>query len=250
MSREASSEAQGLGFKPASARSPANPEATDITAGLILYGLEIGIITPLIKWIEQGKLPYLATLMTEKDHTRLIRALHTGSSLTSKEGSKSFKPRQKRDEFLIQRIIYWRARGYPVFDNTNSDNAIAFAIKDYSTKPLSRAPAQSVSSAYKQVWLPFQNRNHQSVIADDVFRPLIEGMSEAGDKSIHDQTLQWCAEKILAPDAILIVEPPLKNQLARLLGNSPTSTSQHILNRMREVSLADRIRFLKGEQWI
>lgn len=201
----------------------ATPILPDMRMILVTHGLKTGNIKPLVSEIKKGRLHYVAHHLNEESIERLVRALETGSPLTSIERRSTRKQRLQRDRTLLNRIVYWRARGKHLFSHDSPDGAVNHACQDYEKSPLSGAPTRTPESAYKHVYLSFINEPGKPLESeDDLLNSLIEGLVDANVPSRNDETFQWFAENIMKKRSILIVRADVKAALSELL-NQPLS---------------------------
>jgi len=216
---------------------PPVPLLMDIRMMTVIHGLRTGNLSPLADEIESGRLDYVCRFFTEEDNVRLARALRTGSSLTRSEKHRYRQQGIERDKILLTRIVYWRARGKPLFSHTSQDTAVHLASEDYGKSPISGAPARSPESTYKHVWKTFKQTPGRPIeIAEHLIEALVEGLNDSNDQSMNNEKFQWFSENVMKPDSTLVVKASLKNKLAELLNNAPPKETCSALSRISQIT--------------
>lgn len=206
------------------------PALLDLRVLLALKSLEHGNVEPVLNFIENGRLPYLVKFMTDEDQHRLARQIRTGSPLTQSEKRKTYSAEAARDELIITRICYWKAKGLPLYSHTSKNTAIHYAAENYAESPLSGAPARTAESARKYVWSPLKKGGHplgnnalrQSLLA------FISGLteSEAGKTKCSERFI-WFGKYFLQGPAIACLYPAESSLLDRLIDPTVADCSHY-----------------------
>lgn len=120
---------------------------------------------------ESGRFTSLVHFLTDRhpEHQAKVARALRGKSVQGRGKPSADRAREKRDEFLLIRVAYWRGYGASGWQVDSWGTAFHRAAADLEREPVKGAPIIGPETIYRRVWKESSPNIMQSVLMADAF---------------------------------------------------------------------------------